>query len=305
MAGTIEESPVIADPPVPVVPDASGFDDASGVPPASGAASVPPASDGGGPASGSDTGVQRPLAQRPAAPLLSVHAVPLGLGAPAHCPCALQAAPTMHVFPGSHAVPGAFTVSAQAPVVRSHADVLHGSDGVGQTTGTLSHEPFWQLAIARHFSVTAQAVPFSRFAAAQLPVLASHRPTLHSVVSDEQSLGAPEHTPFEQVPRSEQPVTPQSVPAGVGVYEQSPVAALHATVLQSLATQVTGAGSLVQTPAWQLSLGVHLLLSASQVAPSALAGFEHAPVAGSQVPALWHWSDAAQTFGLIPVQAPV
>jgi hypothetical protein len=39
------------------------------------------------------------------------------------------------------------------------------------------------------------------------------------------------------------------------------------------------------------------------VVPLALAGLEHVPLAGSQVPALWHWSDAVQTFG-VPVHTP-
>jgi hypothetical protein len=48
---------------------------------------------------------------------------------------------------------------------------------------------------------------------------------------------------------------------------------------------------------------VHALPS-SHDEPLALAGFEHVPLAGSHVPAVWHWSDAAQTFGLIPMQTP-
>jgi len=39
-------------------------------------------------------------------------------------------------------------------------------------------------------------------------------------------------------------------------------------------------------------------------APSAFAGFEHAPVAGLHVPASWHWSDAVQATGLAPAQVP-
>jgi hypothetical protein len=36
-----------------------------------------------------------------------------------------------------------------------------------------------------------------------------------------------------------------------------------------------------------------------------LFGFEHAPVAGLHVPALWHWSSAAHTTRLLPVQVPL
>jgi hypothetical protein len=59
----------------------------------------------------------------------------------------------------------------------------------------------------------------------------------------------------------------------------------------------------VHAPAWQLSFWVQALPSL-QAAPSGAAGLEHTPVDGSQVPALWHWSEAVQTTGLLPVHAP-
>jgi hypothetical protein len=59
----------------------------------------------------------------------------------------------------------------------------------------------------------------------------------------------------------------------------------------------------VHTPAWQVSLCVHAFPS-SHVASSGRGGFEHAPVAGLQVPAAWHWSDGVQTTGLAPVHVP-
>jgi len=48
---------------------------------------------------------------------------------------------------------------------------------------------------------------------------------------------------------------------------------------------------------------VHALPSLQPV-PFAAVGFVHWPVAGSHVPATWHWSDAVQTTGFIPVQTP-
>jgi hypothetical protein len=42
-----------------------------------------------------------------------------------------------------------------------------------------------------------------------------------------------------------------------------------------------------QTPAWQVSLSVHRLLSLHG-APFGFAGSEQIPVAGLQVPATWH-----------------
>src|SRR3989442_5426961 len=46
----------------------------------------------------------------------------------------------------------------------------------------------------------------------------------------------------------------------------------------------------VHTPLWQVSVCVQALPSL-QALPLAFAGFEHVPVAGSQVPAVWHWSE--------------
>ena len=63
-------------------------------------------------------------------------------------------------------------------------------------------------------------------------------------------------------------------------------------------------GSLpTQAPAWQVSDWVQASPSV-QLLPSGLTGSEQVPVAGSQTPASWHWSRAAQTTGLVPTQAP-
>src|SRR5207249_1669732 len=58
-----------------------------------------------------------------------------------------------------------------------------------------------------------------------------------------------------------------------------------------------------QAPAWQVSVCVHASPS-SQRAPLSLAGLLQAPVAGSQVPAVWHWLAAVHTTGFAPTQAP-
>src|SRR3989442_1699514 len=58
-----------------------------------------------------------------------------------------------------------------------------------------------------------------------------------------------------------------------------------------------------QAPAWQVSVWVQASPSL-QALPFALSGLEQRPLAGSQAPASWHWSRAAQTTGLVPTQAP-
>src|SRR5437867_2210475 len=58
-----------------------------------------------------------------------------------------------------------------------------------------------------------------------------------------------------------------------------------------------------QAPAWQVSLCVHALASL-QLVPLGLAGLLQTPDAGSQVPAVWHWSAAGHATGFAPTQAP-
>jgi hypothetical protein len=59
-----------------------------------------------------------------------------------------------------------------------------------------------------------------------------------------------------------------------------------------------------QTPVAQASACVHALPSL-QIVPFAAVGFEHEPLAGSQVPATWHASLAAQVTGFDPEQVPL
>jgi hypothetical protein len=59
----------------------------------------------------------------------------------------------------------------------------------------------------------------------------------------------------------------------------------------------------VHVPATQVSICVHALASL-HVVPSGRGGFEHAPVAGSQLPATWHWSSAVHVTGVPPVHTP-
>src|SRR5205814_19761 len=70
----------------------------------------------------------------------------------------------------------------------------------------------------------------------------------------------------------------------------------------SEAVQVTGLLP-TQLPPWQVSLCVQALPSL-QAVPLAAAGLEHSPVAGSHVPASWHWSEAVQVTGFLPPQLP-
>src|SRR5205809_2407189 len=58
-----------------------------------------------------------------------------------------------------------------------------------------------------------------------------------------------------------------------------------------------------QAPAAQVSVCVHALPSVQGV-PSTCVGLVQAPVAGSQVPAVWHWSEAVHKTGRLTTQPP-
>ena len=80
----------------------------------------------------------------------------------------------------------------------------------------------------------------------------------------------------------------QAVPFDFAGFEQIPVAGVHDPTSWhwSLAAQTTGLDP-VHTPVWHVSVCVQALASLHAV-PSGAAGFEHTPLAGLQVPALWH-----------------
>src|SRR2546422_9370 len=97
----------------------------------------------------------------------------------------------------------------------------------------------------------------------------------------------------------------QVVPLGAAGLEHCPVDVLHvpATWHWSETVQVTGLLP-VHTPLWQVSVCVQALPSLHAV-PLVLGGVEHTPVLVLQVPTSWHWSEAVQTTGLLPVHTPL
>src|SRR5207244_11132016 len=115
----------------------------------------------------------------------------------------------------------------------------------------------------------------------------------------------PAHTPAWQVSVWVQVLTSlQAVPSGFAGFEHAPVAGSQAPASWHgcAGAEVTGCVPL-HSPAWQVSVRVQALPSL-QAAPSGFAGFEHAPVAGSQVPASWHWSAGAQVRGVVRGDGP-
>jgi hypothetical protein len=82
------------------------------------------------------------------------------------------------------------------------------------------------------------------------------------------------------------PSSGQLIPEPVLVLTH-PVAGTHESVVQGLASLQLIAAPPPQVPFWHVSPVVHMLASLHGV-PGVLTGFEHVPVVGLQVPALWH-----------------
>jgi len=166
--------------------------------------------------------------------------------------------------------------------------------------------PVWHVSDCVQELPSLQIAPSALLGLLHVPVPASHVPaSWHWSMASQMTGLAPVHVPVWQVSDCVQ-ASPslQLVPSALFGLLQMPVAGAQVPAVWhwSCALQVTGFAPL-QLPASQVSLCVHALPSL-QVAPSALLGLLHAPFNGSQIPASWHWSCAAQTTGLAPTQLP-
>src|SRR5207249_1601520 len=116
---------------------------------------------------------------------------------------------------------------------------------------------------------------------------------------------APTQAPAVQVSVRVQALpSSHGAPSSLAGLLQTPEAGLQTpAVWHWLAAVHTTGLAPTQAPAAQVSVRVQALPS-SHGAPLCLAGLLQAPVVGSQVPAVWHWSAAVHTTGFAPTQAP-
>src|SRR5438552_1278666 len=157
-----------------------------------------------------------------------------------------------------------------------------------------------------HASPSSQVVPFGFAGLEHTPVDESHVPASWHWSCAAQMTGFTR----VQVPASHVSArvhaSPSShvLPFGFAGFEHTPVAGLHvpASWHSSCAAQTTGAPG-TQLPLSHTSPTVHAS-SSVHVLPLALAGLEHAPVAGLHVPASWHWSCATHGTGFPAPQCP-
>src|SRR3989442_625567 len=168
------------------------------------------------------------------------------------------------------------------------------------------HTPAWQESVRVQALPSLQAVPSGFAGLEQAPVAGSQVPVGRAWcrAREEMSVVAVYITTKQEAVRVQALPSLQAVPSGFARWEQAPAAGwrLPASWRGCAAAQLTGFVP-VHTPAWQESVRVQALPSL-QAAPSGFAGLEQAPVAGSQVPASWHWSAGAQGRGIVPVHAP-
>src|SRR5205823_3791912 len=116
---------------------------------------------------------------------------------------------------------------------------------------------------------------------------------------------APTQAPGAQVAvRVQASPSSHRAPLSLAGLLQTPDAGLQVPAVWHWSEAVHTAGlAPTQAPAWQVSVRVQALPS-SHGAPLSLAGLLQAPVVGSQVPAVWHWSAAVHTTGFAPTHAP-
>src|SRR5438477_328155 len=207
-----------------------------------------------------------------------------------------------------HGVPFVAVGLEQLPVAGLHVPATwHWSRAV-QVPGLLPTQlPLWQLSVCVQALASLQGVPFVAVGLEQLPVAGLHVPAAWHWSRAVQVTGLlPTQLPLWQVSVCVQALPSvqgvRSVERGVG---QVPVAGWHVRAAWhwARAAQVTGLLP-TQLSLWQVSVCV-LALSSVHGGLFVAVGLEQLPVAGSHVPATWHWSTAAQVTGLLPTQVPL
>src|SRR5207249_6719656 len=169
------------------------------------------------------------------------------------------------------------------------------------------HTPLWQVSVCVQALPSLQALPLAFAGFEHVPAAGLQLPTTWHWSEAVQTTGLlPVQTPLWQVSVCVQALPSlQVLPLVFAGFEHVPVVGEQVPAVWHWSKAVQTTGLLpVQTPLWQVSVWVQALPSL-QVLPLAFAGFEHVPVVGEQVPAVWHWSEAVQTTGLLPVQTPL
>jgi hypothetical protein len=207
-----------------------------------------------------------------------------------HVP-ARQESPVVHLLPSSQALPSDLAGLLQVPVAVSQVPaVWHWSIAVQVTGEPPMQFPAWHVSPCVQALPSLQVVPLPLAGFVHAPLEVSQVPTTWHWSRAVQVTGLlpTQAPPWQASVCVHGLLSLQVVPSGAEGLVQSPVDGLHvpARWQASAAVQVTGMPA-VQAPPWQVSPVVHLS-PALQGLPSEAGGFEQAPVAGSQLPTVWH-----------------
>src|SRR5438552_1828342 len=226
-----------------------------------------------------------------------------GAGSPTQLPAA-QVSRTVQASPSSQAVPSGAGGFEHVPVARSHVPGEWHWSWARHTTAVPVQDPAWQVSPVVHTLPSEHAVPFATGTGfGHTPVAGSQLATAWHWSGAGHTVPAPLHTPAWHVSPVVQALPSlHAVPLATGGFEQVPAAGSQVPAAWHWSRAVHTTAVPAQVPARQLSPVVHALASEHAV-PSATSGFEQVPVTRSQVPAVWHWSRAAQSTA-VPVQAP-
>jgi hypothetical protein len=224
-------------------------------------------------------------------------------GVPAQLP-AVQTSPVVQGLPSLQALPFAAVGFEQVPVVGLHVPgAWHWSDAA-HVTAVPAHEPLVQTSPVVHALPSLHAVAFAAVGFEQVPVLGLHVPATWHWSDAAHATAVPPHTPLVQTsPVVHALPSLHAVPSATAGFEQVPVLRLHVPAVWHWSDAAHATAAPPHMPPVQTSPVVHALPSLHAV-PFAAVGFEHTPVLGLQVPAAWHWSDAAHVTA-VPAHAPL
>src|SRR6266852_752248 len=223
--------------------------------------------------------------------------------APAHVP-AWQVSVRVQALPSSHALPSGRAGLEHMPVAGSQVPASWHWSAAAQTTATPPHAPLRQTSSCVQASPSSHALPSGLAGLEHMPVVGSHEPASWHWSAAAQTTWTPPHAPLRQTSSCVQALpSSHALPSGLAGLEHMPVAGsqVPASWHWSAAAQTTWTPP--HAPLRQTSSCVQASPS-SHALPSGLAGLEQVPVVGSQVPASWHWSAAAQTTWT-PPHAPL
>jgi hypothetical protein len=169
------------------------------------------------------------------------------------------------------------------------------------------HAPAWHDEACVQALLSLHTAPSTMGGLLHTPVAGLQMPAMWHWSEAVQTTGFdPVHVPFWHVSVCVQefPSPEQAVPFALFGFVHAPVAGWQTPGSWHSSSAVHWIGfEPVQTPIWQLLAWVHGLLSLHTV-PSGAEGLSHPPVAGSQVPGVWHSSVPLQLTGSAPTQAP-